>query len=77
MFSYEVYEIFKNTHFEGHLRTTASSSSSFKLDLVDLIAFPDLNLRLAKIKFFTTGFTSRLSRCCSHAFPSYVTVESL
>ena len=33
---------------------TASSSSSFKLDLVDLTVFPDLNLRLAKIKSFTT-----------------------
>ena len=50
MFSYEIYEIFKNIYFEEHLRTTASSSSSFKLDLVDLTVFPDLNLRLTKFK---------------------------
>ena len=47
VFSHEIYEIFKNTYFEEHLRTTASSSSSLKLDLVDLTIFPDLNLRLA------------------------------
>ena len=38
-----------NTYFEEHLQTTAFSSSSFKLDLVDLNVFPDSNLRLAKI----------------------------
>ena len=40
--------------FEEHLRTIAFSSSSFKLDLADLTIFPDLNLRLAKVKPFTT-----------------------
>ena len=69
MFSYEIDEIFKNTYFEGHLRATAFSSSSFKLDLIDLTVFPDLNLRLAKIKSFTTTFiSSTFSRFCSHAF---------
>ena len=68
MFSYKIYEVFKN-YFEEHLRTTVSSSSSFKLDLVDLIVFPDLNLRLAKIKSFTTVcISSKFSRFCSHAF---------
>ena len=56
MFSYEICEIFKNTFFDEHLRTTAFSSSSFKLDLEDLTVFQDLNLRLAKIKLFTTVF---------------------
>ena len=49
MFSYEICEIFKNTYFEEHLRMTAFSSSSFKLDLVDLTVFPDSNLRLKLI----------------------------
>ena len=53
MFSYEICEIFKNTYFEEHLRTTAFSSSSFKLNLLDLTVFQDLNLRLVKIKPFT------------------------
>ena len=69
VFSYEIYEIFKNTYFEDNLRTTASSSSSFKLDLVDLTVFPDLNLRLAKIKSFTTVcISSKFSRFSSHVF---------
>ena len=46
---------------------TVSSSSSFKLDLEDLTVFPDLNLRLAKIKPFTTVCTSKWSCFCSHA----------
>ena len=69
MFSYEIYEIFKNTYFEEHLRPTAPGSSCFKLDLGDLIVFPDLNLRLARIKSFTTSsISSKFSRFCSHAF---------
>ena len=68
MFSYEICEIFKNTYFEEHLQTTAFSSSSFKLDLVDLTVFPDSNLRLAKInKPLTTVCVSKFSRFCSHA----------
>ena len=67
VFSYEICEIFNNTYFEEHLQTTAFSSSSFKLDLVDLTAFPDLNLRQAKIKPFTTVCISKLSRFCSLA----------
>ena len=66
MFSYEIFEIFKNPYFEEHLRTTASSSSSFKLGLVDLTVFPDLNLTLAKIKPFTTICVSNFSRFCRH-----------
>ena len=55
-FSYEIYETFKNTHFEEHLQTDATSSSSlFKLDLVDLTVFPDLMLRL-KFQPFTTVY---------------------
>ena len=53
MFSNEICEISKNIYFEEHLRTTAFISSSFKLDLVDLTVFRDLNLTLAKIKPFT------------------------
>ena len=34
MFSYEICEIFKDTYFEEYLQTAASSSSSFKLDLL-------------------------------------------
>ena len=69
MFSYKIYEICKNTYFEEHLRATASSFSSFKLDLVDLTVFPDLDLRLVKIKYFTTVYIlSRFSHFCSHAF---------
>ena len=68
MFSYEICEIFKNTYFEEHLQTTAFSSSSFKLDLVDLTVFPDSNLRLAKInKPLTTVCVSEFSRFRSHA----------
>ena len=40
---------------------TASSSSSFKL------VFPDLNLRLAKIKRFEALRTSKFPRLCIHA----------
>ena len=54
MLSYEIYAKFKNTYFKEQIRTTASSSSSFKLDLVDLTVFSDLNLRLTKFKPFTT-----------------------
>ena len=69
MFFYEIYEIFKNTYFEEHLRTTPSSSSSLKLGLVDLTVFPDLNLRLAKNKSFTAVcISSKFSSFCSHAF---------
>ena len=69
MFSYEIYEIFKNTFFEEHLRMTASGSSSFKLDLIDLTVSSDLNLRLTKFKPFTTlCISSNISRSCSHAF---------
>ena len=68
MFSYEICKSFKNTYFEEHLQTTAFSSSSFKLDLVDLTVFPDSNLRLAKInKPLTTVCVSKFSRFCSHA----------
>ena len=52
--------IFKNTYFEDHLWITAFSSS-FKLDLVDLTVFSDLNLRLAKTKPFTTVCISKFS----------------
>ena len=54
-------------------KVNVSSSSSFKLDLVVLTVFPDLNLRLEKIKPFTTVCISKLSRFCSHAssFLSY------
>ena len=70
MLSYEVYEIFKNTYFEEHLQTSASSySPSFKLDLVDLTVFLDLNLRLEKIKSFAAVcISSKFSRFCSNAF---------
>ena len=54
MFSFEICENLKNSYFEEHPRTAAFSSSSFKLDLVDLAVFSDLNLRLAKINLFTT-----------------------
>ena len=68
MLSCEICEIFKNTYFEEHLPTTAFSSSSFKLDLVDLTVFPDSNLRLAKInKPLTTVCVSKFSRFCSRA----------
>ena len=68
MFSYEICEVFKNTYSEEHLRITAFSSSSFKLDLVDLTVFPDSNLRLAKInKPLTTVCVSKFSRFWSHA----------
>ena len=68
MLSCEICEIFKNTYFEEHLPTTAFSSSSFKLDLVDLTVFPDSNLRLAKInKPLTPVCVSKFSRFCSHA----------
>ena len=49
-----------------HLQTTAFSFS-FKLDLVDLTVFPDLNSKLAKIKPFTTVCISKFSRFCSNA----------
>ena len=56
-----------NTYFEEHLQTTAFSSSSFKIDLVDLTVFPDSNLRLAKIKKpLTTVWVSKCSCFCSH-----------
>ena len=40
---------------------------SFKLDLVDLTVFPDLNLRLAKIKPLAKVYISKFSRFCCHA----------
>ena len=47
---------------------TVFSSSSFKLDLVDLTVFPDSNLRLAKInKPLTRVCVSKFSRFCSRA----------
>ena len=65
--SYEICELFKNTYFEKHLRTTAFSSSSFKLDLVDFTVFPDSNLRLVKInKLLPIVCVSKFSRFCSH-----------
>ena len=67
MFSHEIYGKFKNTCFEGQICTTASSSSSFKLDLADLPVFSDLNLRPAKVKSFRSVFiSSKFSRFCSH-----------
>ena len=48
-------------------KVTVSSSSSFKLNLVVLTVFPHLNLRLEKIKPFTTVCISKFSRFCSHA----------
>ena len=66
MFFYEICKIFKSTHFEEHLQTDASSSSSlFKLDLVDLTVFPNLHLRL-KFQPFTTVCISKFSNFCSH-----------
>ena len=50
----EICKILKNTY-------------SFKLDLVGLTVFPDLNLRLAKIKLFTTVCISKFSRFCRYA----------
>ena len=67
MFSDEICEIFKSNYFEEYLRMTAFSFSSFKLDLVDLTIFPDLNLRMAKIKPFTTVCITKFSRFCSPA----------
>ena len=51
---------------------TASSSSSFKLDLVDLTILPDLILRMAKVNPFTTVCISKFSRFCSTLLLSYV-----
>ena len=69
MLSCKICEIFRNIYFEEHLRTTAFSSSSYKLDLVDLTVFPDSTLRLAKInKPLTTVCVSKFSRFCSYAF---------
>ena len=53
MFFHEICEILMNTY-------------SFKLYLVDLTVFPDLNLRLAKIKPFTTVSISKFSRFYCH-----------
>ena len=45
-----------------YLRTAVLKNIySFKLELVDLTIFPDLNLRLAKIKPYTTTRTSKVS----------------
>ena len=71
MFSYEIYEKFENIYFEEQIRTTDSSSSSFKLDLVDLTVFLDLNFRLAKVKPFTSvSISPKFSHFCCHAFSS-------
>ena len=67
VFSYENCEIFKNTFFDEHLRTTAFSSPFFKLDLEDLTVFQDSNLRLPKIKPFATVFLSKFSSFRSDA----------
>ena len=67
VFSYEICEIFKNTFFDEHLRTTAFSSPSFKLYLEDLTVFQDSNLRLPKIKPFATVFLSKFSSFRSDA----------
>ena len=68
MLSYKICEIFRSTYFEEHLQKTAFSSSSYKLDLVDLTVFPDSPLRLAKInKPLTTVCVSKFSRFCSYA----------
>ena len=53
VFFHEICEILMNTY-------------SFKLYLVDLTVFPDLNLRLAKIKPFTTVSISKFSRFYCH-----------
>ena len=46
-----------------YLRTAVLKNIySFKLELVDLTLFPDLNLRLAKIKPHTTTCTSKVLR---------------
>ena len=68
VYSDEICEIFRNTYFEEHMRATAFSSSSFKLlDLIDLTIFPDLNLKLGKIKPFATVCITKFSRFCSPA----------
>ena len=56
-----------------HLQRSASSSSSLKLDLVELTVFPDLNLGLAKMNIFTAVCILNFSRFCGHTFLSYVT----
>ena len=66
MFPYEICEIFKNIYFEEYLRTTAFSSSSFKLDLVDWTVFPDSDL-IQINKPLTAVCVSKSSRFCSHA----------
>ena len=48
-------------------KATGSSFSSFKLLLVDLTVFPNLNLRLGKIKLFTTVCIAKFLSFCSHA----------
>ena len=68
MYFDEICEIFKNTYFEEHMRASAFSSSSFKLlDLIDLTIFPDLNLKLGKIKPFATVCITKFSRFSSPA----------
>ena len=49
------------------MQTTVFSFSSFKLDLVNLTTFPDLNLRLTKINPFTTACITKFSCFCSPA----------
>ena len=54
LFLCEICEIWKNIY-------------SFKLDLVGLTVFPNLNLRLAKIKLFTKVCISKFSLFCRYA----------
>ena len=53
----------QHAYFEEKKRTTAFSFSSFKLDLVDLTVFPNLNLRLTKIDllFIFNELTSKIT----------------
>ena len=51
---------------------SSSSFSSFKLDLVDLNVFPDLDLRLAKIKPFREVCISKFSVSVATLLLSYV-----
>ena len=69
MFSYEICSLkfLKTPSLKNICKQLPSSSSSFKLDLVDLTVFPDLNMRLAKIKPFRGVCISKFWRFCSNA----------